>query len=108
MYGLNISRLVLLAPLFRNGGGRVYWHLAGKGGDLVNVVGEVDEAGFWVDLREEVKLPTEEKLKRCSCVGCGEVEEGADPITAVVACGVEQVRAALVVQGFDLDTFDSR
>ena len=50
----------------------------------------------------------EQKMARCFCVGCGEVKVGEDPISALKACPVWEVREALAVGGFDLEKFDAR
>ena len=48
-------------------------------------------------------------VENCWCFGCGDLkEDGTDLVSALKSCGVEEVRAALVEVGFDLDAFDSR
>lgn len=68
--------------------------------------GEDGEWEMWVDKLDGV--PTEEKVNRCRCFGCGDVKDGEDPISAIMECEVDEVREALAVGGFDLDAFDSR
>ena len=60
----------------------------------------------WTDKKEGDSV--ERKMARCFCFGCGEVKGGEDPISALKACPVEEVRKALAVGGFDLEEFDAR
>lgn len=43
--------------------------------------------------------------EQCLCYGCRETE--VDPIAALMECGQEEVRLALVRAGFDFETFDA-
>lgn len=110
-FELNFARVKQLAPLFRDVEKReIEWDLEAKGGRVVCLAGKVGTDGEWEkweDLFEGTS--TMDKIERCWCFGCGDLkEDGTDLVSALKSCGVEEVRAALVEVGFDLNAFDSR
>ena len=43
------------------------------------------------------------------CYSCSAwLSQRTDHVAAIMACGAEEIRAALVEEGFDLDAFDAR
>lgn len=48
-----------------------------------------------------------ETILDCDCFCCGGKRLEEDPISAIQSCGVEEVRNALVLEGFDLNGFDA-
>lgn len=76
---------------------------------MVNMTGVFGSNGEWESWEDELRSTlTAERISNCYCFGCGEVEEGEDPVSALRACGVEEVREALAVGGFNLEEFDAR
>ena len=76
---------------------------------MVNMEGAFGLDGEWESWEDELgSTSTAERISNRFCFGCGEVKEGEDPISALRACGVKEVRDALAVTGFDLEAFDAR
>lgn len=81
----------------------------GRDGGMVNMTGVFGSNGEWESWEDELgSTPTAERISKCYCFECGEVKEGEDPISALRACGVKEVREALAVGGFDLEEVDAR
>lgn len=61
-----------------------------------------------LDGRRETKFGRHKEagIEACMCSTC--VGLDVDPIDKLMACPVEEVRAALLKGGFDLETFDAR
>ncbi|KAL7417437.1 hypothetical protein BDY24DRAFT_91283 [Mrakia frigida] len=106
---LNLNRLKELGPRFdRRGDRKVDWWMISPDGWMVNMVGIFGRDGRLESWEDKLgSTPSEERISHCYCFGCGEVKEGEDPITALRACGVKEVRDALAAGGFDLNEFDA-
>ncbi|KAL7412085.1 hypothetical protein BDY24DRAFT_394591 [Mrakia frigida] len=113
---VNLQRLRMLADSKQKYVLDVFWTIFGKNGIIVDyegtgkeaeegVVGSEREISF-VD-RVGSTRTVEEKIRDCQCFECGG-GTFQDPISVVRRCGVDTVRAALALGGFDLDAFDAR
>ncbi|KAL7412005.1 hypothetical protein BDY24DRAFT_394274 [Mrakia frigida] len=89
-------------------GSRAQLVARGRGGRVVleaSVSRELD--GSQVEVEDEGEEGSDWRgIPHCLCFGCGETE--VDPVEAMIKCGREEVRGALLSAGFDLAGFDSR
>ena len=113
---LNVERLRLL---HRTSVQDIYLLVSKKSETLVNIEGSMEYRSPFST--EPVRKPNDMKIvdvapyksaqKRlldCRCFVCSNDGMMESPIRAVQRCGVKEVRAALAINGFDLDAFDNR